>query len=141
MAKLRHIALATKDPESTAEFYKQAFEFKEVGRTDSPLASGIYLSDGTINMAILSFKTDQLGRGMDYVGLHHVGFVVEDLAAAGEKLESLGAPCFQGKPDNPMSFFEVKHRGPDGVVLDISQHPWLGSAGLEDEPVAAASRS
>jgi len=78
MPKLRHIALATKDPEATAEFYKKVFEMKEVGRTNTELAEGIYLSDGTINVAVLNFKTDQLGRGMDYVGLHHVGFVVED---------------------------------------------------------------
>ena len=36
MAKIRHIALATNDPIKTAEFYKQAFDFKEVGRTDNP---------------------------------------------------------------------------------------------------------
>ena len=32
MPKLRHIALATKDPEATAAFYCKAFDFKEVGR-------------------------------------------------------------------------------------------------------------
>ena len=57
MAKLRHIALHTPDPEKTAEFYKQVFDMVEVGRTDSPIAKGIYLSDGTINLAVLRFKT------------------------------------------------------------------------------------
>ena len=47
MAKIRHIALATNDPIKTAEFYKQAFDFKEVGRTGNPddpggIAWGIY---------------------------------------------------------------------------------------------------
>jgi lactoylglutathione lyase len=141
MAKLRHLAIATNDPDATAEFYKQAFDFKEVRRTDSDLATGVFLSDGTLNIAVLNFKTDQLGRGMDYVGLHHIGFVVEDLDEAGRKLEALGAPCFQKKPDQPMNFFEVKHRGPDGVVLDISDHAWIGGAGLEDRPVAATRSS
>src|SRR5437868_4963586 len=86
MPKLRHIAISTKDPESVAEFYKNVFEMKEVGRTNTELAQGIYLSDGTINMAVLNFKTDQLNRGMDYVGLHHIGFVVEDLEEVGERL-------------------------------------------------------
>ena len=141
MAKLRHVVLATKDPDATAEFYKQAFDFKEVRRTDSDLATGVFLSDGTLNIAVLNFKTDQLGRGMDYVGLHHIGVVVEDLEQTGKKLESLGAPCFMGKPEKPTGFFEVKHRGPDGVVIDISDHPWVGSAGLEDAPAEAAAKA
>jgi catechol 2,3-dioxygenase-like lactoylglutathione lyase family enzyme len=131
MPKLRHIALATKDPEGTAEFYKRVFEMKEVGRTNTELAEGIYLSDGTINMAVLNFKTDQLGRGMDYVGFHHVGFVVEDLEDFNERLSENGAELMQPRPTSPTSFFEVKHRGPDGVVIDTSEHPWLGAQGLE----------
>jgi methylmalonyl-CoA/ethylmalonyl-CoA epimerase len=138
-AKLRHLAISTKDPEATAEFYKQAFGLREVGRTDSELATGVYLTDGTVNIAVLNFRNrDQLGRGLDYVGLHHIGWVVDDLDDAGQRLEDLGAGCFMPRPDNPTTFFEVKHRGPDGVVLDISDHAWLGGAGLEDAPAEKA---
>ena len=115
-------------------FYKDAFEFEEVGRTNSKLAQGIYLSDGTLNIAILDFSNsnfDQLERGLDYVGVHHFGVVVDDREAMGAKLEELGAPCILHAPDPPAGFFEVKHRGPDGVVFDISEKPWVGSAGLE----------
>jgi len=35
-AKIRHIALATNDPIKTANFYKEAFGFQEVGRTGDP---------------------------------------------------------------------------------------------------------
>jgi catechol 2,3-dioxygenase-like lactoylglutathione lyase family enzyme len=140
MAKLRHLAIATNDPESTAEFYKQAFGLREVGPVDGDLAQGYFLTDGTVTFAILKFKGDQLGRGMDYTGLHHVGFVVEDLDETGQRLEELGAPCFMPKPEKPGNFFEVKHRGPDGVVLDISDHAWPGGMGLEDVPAASATR-
>ena len=131
MAKIRHIAIATKNPEETAKFYREHFEMEEVGRTSSRLAEGIYLSDGTINVAILDFKTDQLGRGVDYVGLHHFGFVVDDVDQMSKELEEAGAPRFEQNQGSPTSFFEVKHRGPDGVVFDISGHPWAGSAGLD----------
>jgi len=135
MAKIRHIALATNDPIKTAEFYKQAFDFKEVGRTGNPndpkgIAWGIYLSDGTLNLAVLKFKNvDQLGKGLDYVGIHHFGVLVDDLPAQAEKLEAMGAPCFM-KPDASMGgvFFETKFRGPDGVVFDCSEHAWVGAA-------------
>jgi len=139
MAKLRHIAIATQDPETTAAFYREAFEFAEVGRTDAPLGTAIYLSDGTLNIAIVRFKTDQLGRGMDYVGLHHLGFLVDDADAASRKLSALGADCLVARPEKPKGFFEIKHRGPDGVVLDLSDHPWIGSAPLPttQEPVGS----
>src|SRR5689334_16936217 len=139
MPKIRHIALATNDPEKTANFYKEAFGFKEVGRIsgNSPkaLAHGYYLSDGTLNLAILKFKTDQLGKGLDFVGIHHFGIIVEeDVDQWIEKLEEMGAPCFMKRDEaHGNAFFETKFRGPDGVVFDISDHPWVGSAGHNAE--------
>ena len=138
MAKLRHIAIATNDPKKTAEFYKSAFGFREVGHApeaNAKLAHGYFLSDGTLNLAILKFvEVDQLGKGLDYVGIHHFGVLVDDVDAASKKLESLGADCVMGKPKDRNTFFEVKFRGPDGVVFDISEHPWVGSAADEDAP-------
>jgi catechol 2,3-dioxygenase-like lactoylglutathione lyase family enzyme len=141
MPKLRHIALATQDPEATAEFYKQAFGFKEVGKVVSELGRGFYLSDGTLNIAVLKFmNTDQLGKGLDYVGLHHFGVLVDDVDEWTAKLESLGAACFlQAPKDRANNNFEVKFRGPDGVVFDIADHPWPGSAPAEESAVQAAA--
>jgi catechol 2,3-dioxygenase-like lactoylglutathione lyase family enzyme len=41
MAKLRHIAIAAKDPDAMADFYVKAFDFKIVPRTTgrSPMAT------------------------------------------------------------------------------------------------------
>ena len=55
MAKLRHIAMSVDDPEKTADFYCDAFDMKRVGRTDSPLAKGCYVSDGVITVALLKY--------------------------------------------------------------------------------------
>src|SRR5438309_8817907 len=95
--KLRHIAIETRDPEKTAEFYKKAFGMEEVGRTDSPIAKGIYISDGVINVAILDFHDDQLGVGVKkHVGLHHFGFLVDDLDESTRILEEdLGSECLR----------------------------------------------
>ena len=38
MAKLRHLAIACKDPDAMAEFYKKAFDFELVRTSDGPLA-------------------------------------------------------------------------------------------------------
>lgn len=143
MAKLRHLAIATDDPDATAKFYKEAFDLREVGPIDGDLARGYFLTDGTVTFAILKFKTAQGDKGPDYQGLHHIGFVVEDLDETGERLEQLGAACFMPKPENPKpgNFFEVKHSGPGNVVIDISDHAWPGGMGLEDAPLAGAARS
>ena len=75
MARIRHIALTTKDPEKTAAFYMQAFDMKEVSR--SPNGS-LHLTDGYIDLAILNWKTEQdadVGpNGPNYSGIHHIGF-------------------------------------------------------------------
>ena len=42
MAKLRHIAIATKDPVKTAEFYKKAFDYYQMGYA-SALACVLFL--------------------------------------------------------------------------------------------------
>jgi methylmalonyl-CoA/ethylmalonyl-CoA epimerase len=129
MPKLRHIAIATKDPKTTAEFYMKAFGFKQVGQTSptSPLADGYFLSDGTLNIAVLKFKTDQLGKGEDFTGVHHFGILVEDTDETMKQLDALGAECYMGKDKgHGQGFFEIKYKGPDGTVFDIADHPWLG---------------
>ena len=78
MAKIRHISSHTPDPEKTAEFYKRVFDMFEVGRTEAQSAEGIFLSDGTINLSVVRFKTKQAadrGDGVGWAfGLHHFGF-------------------------------------------------------------------
>jgi catechol 2,3-dioxygenase-like lactoylglutathione lyase family enzyme len=139
MAKLRHIAIACKDPDRMAEFYKQAFDFKEVRKSDGPLAYGWHLSDGTIDLAILKFHSDQIGKGMDYTGLHHFGILVEDTEAAAKKVEALGGRHYmdQSRPDFTGGF-EVKMYGPEGVLFDVAEHPWTGTEPLPEKAKAAA---
>ena len=53
MAKIKHIAIATQDADKTAKFYIDVFGLQEIAKLDSPTASGYYLSDGDLNVAIL----------------------------------------------------------------------------------------
>lgn len=140
MAKLRHLAIACKDPDAMADFYVQAFGFKEVRRGDGPLAYGIHLSDGVIDLAILRCKTDQIGKGMDYTGMHHFGVLVEDIDTTAKTLEGLGAEHYMDQSDRQArsGAFEMKFYGPEGVLFDIAEHPWTGSAALDEAEKAAA---
>src|SRR5689334_3116404 len=58
MPKIKHIALSTQDVENTAKFYVETFGMKEVGKVNDPGTRGVFLTDGDINLAILTFKND-----------------------------------------------------------------------------------
>lgn len=131
MAKLRHIAIAVPDPEKAAKFYSEVFEMKILESTESPLASGYYLTDGTICLAILNYKTDEAAgkeRGKNWVGTHHFGFWVDDLETQRKAIEASGGSFFMDLPHDKASlYYEMKFRDPDGVVFDISQSGWVGA--------------
>ena len=138
MPKLRHIAIAAEDPEKMADFYKKAFDFTEVRKTDGPLAYGYHLSDGTIDLAILRFKTDQIGKGLDYTGLHHFGILVDDVEKFSKTVEALGGKHYMDQAGDRAGGFEVKLYGPEGVLFDIAEHPWTGTEPLPAEAAGAA---
>src|ERR1700674_3915658 len=82
--RIRHVALSVQDPWETAEFYKDALGLEEVTELDGALAEGVFLTDGVVNLALLKFKTDAAsqGTGKDFVGIHHIGFWVDDVTVA-----------------------------------------------------------
>jgi catechol 2,3-dioxygenase-like lactoylglutathione lyase family enzyme len=124
MAKLRHIAIRTHDPEKTAAWYKEVFGLEEVGRA----RSGVYLTDGNVNIAVLLTNTETT-RGEVEPGFHHFGFLVEDLETTCGKLAAAGAERLPSAPQTG-NYFEVKHLGPDGVEFDVSAHGWAGASPL-----------
>jgi len=131
-AKLRHIALSVPDPWKAAEFYEKAFGMTRVGHSDISLGLGVYLSDGTINLALIKYRNDEAAgeRGADFVGLHHFGFWVDDAKQACAQAEAAGASWWMGEiPDKDKTvFYEVKYKDPNGVVFDITAHGWDGAS-------------
>ena len=141
MPKIKHIAISTQDVDATAKFYIDTFGLKEVGKVNSPNASGYYLTDGYLNIAILNFKNDQAAgveRGKRWSGIHHFGFQVEDLDAIHERLTAVGSTprddvnqALQiGYGQAHHSNVEVKYTGPDGVTVDVSESGWIGASGF-----------
>ena len=126
--RIRHVALSVNDPWETAEFYKQAVGLKEVMELDGPLAEGLFLTDGVVNLAILHFKSDEAsqGTGKDFVGIHHIGFWVDDVVEQGKIARNTGATWIMGDPDNPDGY-EVKHTDLNGIIFDIAAHGWAGA--------------
>jgi methylmalonyl-CoA/ethylmalonyl-CoA epimerase len=130
MAKLRHIALSVPDPEASAAFYAEAFGLEIVGKANSATATGVYLSDGTVSLALLKYRTDAPAgpRGKDFVGLHHMGFLVDDLAQQSRQVEQAGATLFQDVPDvQSTEYYEKKYTDKDGIIFDITHSGWKGA--------------
>jgi methylmalonyl-CoA/ethylmalonyl-CoA epimerase len=117
MGKIRHIALIVPDVEASAKFYQEAFDLKIVGRA----RRGIYLSDGTFNVALLKVEGDEKP------GLYHFGVWVDDLAEAEERAQKAGATYMSGRPESPNSFYECKYKDPDGIIFDITHNGWVGA--------------
>ena len=125
MAKFRHIAIFTEDPESVAAWYKDVFGLEEVGTNGN---GGVYLSDGEVNFAVLRSRNGNNG-------VSHFGFMVEDPEATYKKLAELGS---ERLPSVAVAgqYFEVKYRAPDGISFDISEHGWPGA-----KPVTALAEA
>lgn len=132
MAKLRHITISVPDPEKAAEFYVRVFGMRKLENTDSPIATGVYLSDGVVNLALIRYKTDEAAgreRGKGYVGVHHLGFWVDDLEETRCRIEEHGGTFFMALPaQKDTLYYEQKFRDPNGVIFDISQHGWIGAS-------------
>ncbi|HZA56987.1 MAG TPA: VOC family protein [Candidatus Udaeobacter sp.] len=129
MAQIKHIAIRTNDVERTAAFYQEAFGLKRVGTGQS----GIYLTDGHLNIAILNFRAAVEGESMK-LGVDHLGFQVEDVDAAVARIKKLGGKSLNDRhsvtptdPAQPQSYFEVKCVGPDQQVIDVSSAGWVGA--------------
>jgi predicted enzyme related to lactoylglutathione lyase len=118
MGKLRHLAITVPDTEKAAQFYEKIFDMKRVRGS----SRSIHLTDGVMNLALLKFPTDEAAgdeRGKDFHGLHHFGFVVDDITGTADKIEKAGGTYHMRLPSRQDSESEVKFRDPNGVVFDI----------------------
>jgi lactoylglutathione lyase len=129
MAQIKHIAIRTRDVEKTATFYKEAFGLQQIGIGQS----GVYLTDGRLNIAILNFRPGMEGESMK-LGVDHIGFQVDDVDAYVGRVRNLGGTSLAernevtaGDANKPQSYFEVKCVGPDDQVIDISSAGWVGA--------------
>jgi predicted enzyme related to lactoylglutathione lyase len=131
MARLRHFALVVRDLEKSAKFYESVFDLKRVGQETLDFAAAIYLSDGTINLALLNYFGERgsgLNNAKNFVGAHHFGFQVDDIAKAQERIEEAGGTFFFDLGnDQEKENFERKFKDPEGIIFDISKKGWLGA--------------
>lgn len=118
--KLRHIGIACKDPWATAEFYMNVFGMEKIGEIDPnhPHATGVYLTDGVMNITVIRFKTVHYAgedHGLDFVGVHHIGFEIENHEDTRKAIEANG-----GKYMWPGGRDHQKFRDQDNIILEVT---------------------
>jgi catechol 2,3-dioxygenase-like lactoylglutathione lyase family enzyme len=128
MARIKHIAIRTENVEKTAAFYRDAFGLTQVGVGQS----GVYLSDGYLNIAVLKLRAGIEGEPVK-LGVDHIGFQVDDVESTVANIRRLGGQSLTDRmeplatnPSEPHSYFEVKCLGPDEQVIDVSSAGWIG---------------
>jgi lactoylglutathione lyase len=127
MAKLRHIAISVKDPESAAKFFEEAFGMTRAGNA----MRGVYMTDGVMNVALLNFGEEPVPgfeTQKDYEGIIHFGMWVDDTDEADRKVRAAGGTYMTGRFEkDPNVFYEVKYKTPEGIVFDITANGWKGA--------------
>jgi catechol 2,3-dioxygenase-like lactoylglutathione lyase family enzyme len=114
MGKLRHIAIAVPNTDEIAKFYERAFGMTRVRQS----VSAIMLTDGVISLAILDNQTSHEALGHN--GLHHVGFITDDVGETAGKAEQVGA-VYADKAENIAKRFENRGQLKDGQVTTDAQ--------------------
>ena len=141
MARIKHIALTTKDPANVAEFYKSAFGLKELRRSPN---GAVFLTDGYIHIAVLNPKDERARPTWARTGPTSPASTISASrsttstrparkleAAHGQRLTAKDGQSTLTMRDGVHANFEMKWSGPDGVVFDISHTGWEGTHGAD----------
>jgi catechol 2,3-dioxygenase-like lactoylglutathione lyase family enzyme len=112
VAKLRHIAMVVDDIETAARFYETCLGMSRVRQSDMVIG----LSDGVVSLVMIhSSKSTLDGDGRR--GLHHLGFLVNDIDQVSATVEANGA-VFHGGIERNLG--ERKYRDPTGQIFDLA---------------------
>ena len=134
MAKIRHIAIFSDDPEKLAEFYTDVYGMQVTNRSQGD----VWITDGYMDVALILRKR----ASSPPPGINHFGFTLDpaekDLVY--EKMNRRGLKPWDPRAENPQSdrpFVEEAARDPDGNRFDLS----LGMRDIETEQARRAAKA
>lgn len=113
MARIRHLAIKTTNPERLGEFYSKAFGMEIIHRSPN---GGVYMTDGYLTLALLMNRPGDMPSG-----INHFGFQVDDARELTETLVEMGSPAPTQRPAST-HYAELRGMDPDGNQFDISEH-------------------
>ena len=139
MGKLRHIAFISQQPKIQSDFYQKYFGFEECKVFPSgsrmvidPLFNLAFLQQAAVSAAVTCTHRADGSEAELTVGIHHYGFMVDNLDAAVAKLPAgltRGAnPQISAGVSGPEAArpAEVRFLDPWGNNVDLSSRGYLG---------------
>ena len=118
MAKIRHIAIWTDNPDELSKFYVDTFgmTIQQPLMSSPESGSWVFLTDGYIHLALIS-PANRRGKPN---GINHFGFTVdsEERQIILQKLQAHGIEARQCPPDNP--YVEDRVHDIHGNPIDVS---------------------
>jgi catechol 2,3-dioxygenase-like lactoylglutathione lyase family enzyme len=117
-----HLHLRSPDPERAAAFYTELLGARETTRLDNNGALRIVLDLGGVAVFVEQVPAaTPTPPPAPFVGIEHIGLVVDDIAGAIEELRAKGVAILaepkQIKPGLSIAFIG----GPDGVRIELLQ--------------------
>ncbi|MEA2903840.1 MAG: hypothetical protein QOI12_1227 [Alphaproteobacteria bacterium] len=134
-ARIVHLALKVEDLEKATKFYENVFGFKQLGTTPHGKHVSRHLTDGNIDIALMSWEEDdtpealQAGRGPC---IHHWGVEVTDPAAIADTIKAHGGEILSKPGAKTLRF-----RAPDGTIVEVVQPGRLETRGAAQEKAHA----
>ena len=118
MAKIRHIAIYTDDPDKLADFYCDVFGMTITQKTVTPRGGrSAWLTDGYMDVALISPEDRAAPRG-----INHFGFTLDadERDEILQRLKNEGIEPYKPPADRPS--IEDAVRDPDGNKFDMTTH-------------------
>ena len=133
MARIRHLAIFSDDPERLADFYVDVFGMEIKGKSEGD--GSVWLSDGYMDIALLRRRSELAPEGV-----HHFGITIEPSEKEGvyQRLRARDAWLMKPPPGRP--YVEDAAKDADGNKFDISTSAVKGEDGriaMKDEARAA----
>lgn len=134
MARIRHIAIFSDDPERLAEFYVGVFGMEVKGK--SARDGSVWMTDGYMDIALLKRSSEMAPEGV-----HHFGVTIEPGEKEGvyRRLKERDACVMKPPPGRP--YVEDAVKDADGNKFDISTSAVKSRGGkveMKDEERVAA---
>jgi catechol 2,3-dioxygenase-like lactoylglutathione lyase family enzyme len=113
MARIRHIAIFSDDPEHLADFYAEVFGMEVKGRSEGD--GSVWMTDGYMDIALLKRSSE-----LSPEGVHHFGVTIDAQEKEGvyRRLKERDAWVMKPPPGRP--YVEDAAKDADGNKFDIS---------------------
>jgi methylmalonyl-CoA/ethylmalonyl-CoA epimerase len=128
LREIDHVAIAVRDVDAAAAWYKEAFGaevvHREIVARDQVEELLLAVSDSFVQLLTPTSETSPVAKFLEQrgEGLHHIGYRVKDCAAALESVKATGAKVIDEEPrpgSRGTTVAFVHHKGAFGTLVEL----------------------